>query len=507
MSAIRRRGSCGTARSWSNDDRRLINLAVKSDGRETEATGVGPVAARIPLRMTDLVRRTCALVAIGDELVLGEKIDTNTTWLAQRLFGMGIQPIERVMLGDDEAALAETLHRLAGITDLVICTGGLGPTADDLTREGLAAAMGDELVFDDAVLSSLQQRSTRLGRPLTEARRRMAMRPSRAACLENPAGSAPGLWGQLASTQRAANGGTEVAGVADVVCLPGPPHEMRAVFEGSVSARVAGQAGAAGGGGTEVGVRLVHACGIPESEAAARLGELLERGKDPQIGITVSSAVVTCRVRAVGPGATARVREASAQAVSRLEPFVFGSDDDGLADVVVRSLIARGRKLATAESCTGGMLGEMVTSVAGSSGAYIGGVVTYTDEMKRGLLGVSAGTLEREGAVSQGVVEEMACGALDLLGGKLAGEAGADHAIAVSGVAGPQGGTEAKPVGTVWIAHAWRGEEPGTPGVCARRVLIPGDREQIRRGSCLIGLALVWFWLKGTEPPRLVWET
>lgn len=455
--------------------------------------------------MTDLVRRTCALVSIGDELVLGEKIDTNTTWLAQRLFGMGIQPVERVMLGDDVGALAETLHRLAGITDLIICTGGLGPTADDLTRDGLAAAMADELVFDDAVLSLLQERATRMGRPLTEARRTMAMRPSRAVCLENTAGSAPGLWGQLASTRQAPDGGTEVAGVADVFCLPGPPHEMRAVFEGSVAARVLGQAEAEGAG-AEVGVRLVHACGIPESGAAARLGDLLERGRDPQVGITVSSAVVTCRVRAIGAGAAARVRETSDQVISRLEPFVFGRDEDGLAEVAVRELIARGRKLATAESCTGGMLGEMVTSAAGSSGAYIGGVVTYTNEMKRGLLGVSAGTLEREGAVSRGVVEEMARGALDLLGGKLAGESGADHAIAVSGVAGPDGGTADKPVGTVWIAHAWRGEEPGAPGVCARRVLIPGDREQIRRGSCLIGLALVWFWLKGAEPPRLVWE-
>lgn len=421
---------------------------------------------------------TAAILAIGDEITLGQTLDTNSRWLADRLMAVGIVTVEHVTVPDDAAATAHAIRRLAAAADLVVSTGGLGPTLDDLTREALAMAMGVTLEEDAVALQQIQSWFARSSRAMPEVNRVQALRPEGAESLENTAGTAPGLAGTV--------------GEASVFCLPGPPREMREMFERSVAARLRPP-------GAAVHTRFLHCFGLGESEMATRLGELMDRERDPLVGTTASGGVVTCRIRSAAGGGVPgvggdAVAETERLIHERLDPYVFGADGETLAAVVLGLLRARGERLAVVESCTGGLLGQMITEVPGSSDVFVGGWITYTNEMKEREVGVPASLFAPggPGAVSRECVEAMARGGLQ--------RSGAGHCLAITGVAGPVGGSADKPVGTVWIGRA------APEGVESRRFLFTGDRAGIRDWSAKSALAMLRFALIGAGQLRMLRE-
>ncbi|MBX3378113.1 MAG: competence/damage-inducible protein A [Phycisphaeraceae bacterium] len=418
--------------------------------------------------------RTGAVLSIGDELTLGQTLDTNSKWVSDRLLAHGVVPVEHATVPDDRAAIAAAIRRLAERADLVVVTGGLGPTADDLTRAGLADAMGDQLVEDAAAVAQIEAYFRARGTPMREINRVQAQRPRRGVCLANPNGTAPGLYGVV----RVAKGDV------DVVCLPGPPREMKPMFEAEVVPRLKLEAG------RHVMTRALHTFGLGESEIATRLGPLMDRDRNPTVGTTASQGVVSCRIRYEGAGdGASEIGKIETEVRTRLGPYVFGADGDTMASVVLDLLRRRGEALSTVESCTGGLLGTMLTDVPGSSDVYVGGWVTYTNTMKTFEIGVPAELITRAGAVSREVAEAMARGGRE--------RSGAAHALAITGIAGPGGGSEAKPVGTVWIARS------GPGGDEARKFLFVGERANVRDWSARSALAMLRLALIGERGVKL----
>lgn len=431
------------------------------------------------------IHDACAIVSIGDELVLGEKLDTNTMWLSAFFADLGATPVEHATVGDDRAQIASTIRRLAARAPLVIVTGGLGPTADDLTREGLADAMGDELVRDDEALAHIEALFRARGREMNELNRVQAMRPSRGECLRNDVGTAPGVYGRVERGDGA---------FADVFCVPGPPREMKPMVEGMIAPRLHLRAR------DRVRTKLIRVLGWAESDAASVLkgcegGDLLARSNDPVVGVTASAGELTFRIRAKGDerAATERLEWAASQIRESFGALCVGEDEESAAAATLRVLRERDESLAVVESCTGGLLGATLTEVPGSSDVFLGGWITYTNAMKQGEVNVPGDTIAGRGAVSEETARAMALGGLF--------QSAADHALAITGVAGPGGGSDEKPVGTVWIAHAWSTAEGR--GVDARRFLFPGDREVVRVRSVRAALAMLNLRVKG-EPERVL---
>ncbi|MCC6675525.1 MAG: CinA family nicotinamide mononucleotide deamidase-related protein [Phycisphaerales bacterium] len=439
--------------------------------------------------------RTAAIVSMGDELTLGQTLDTNSRWLSQRLVEAGIVPVEHVTAPDDLERIAAVLARLAQGVDLIISSGGLGPTADDLTREALARAMGDVLVEDAASVAQIGSWFRSRGREMPVLNRVQALRPARGEAIENRNGTAPGLYGRIGEVHRLEAGAT---GFCDVFCLPGPPREMQPMFESFVRGRLSPPAGRV------VITRVLHTVGIGESDLAMRLGGLMARDRNPLVGTTASGGIVSIRIRYEGSEARNRaeamVERAAQEAAALGAPHVFGGGTDSLASVVIDKLRRRGERLSVVESCTGGMLGSVITEVAGSSDVFWGGWITYANQTKREQVGVSArlfaetGPADAPGAVSREVAEAMARGGLE--------RSGTDHCLSITGIAGPGGGTEAKPVGTVWIARAWRSAE----GIQteARRFAMGGDRAAVREWSARWALAMLWLGLEGRGEVKLL---
>ncbi len=424
-----------------------------------------------------------AILSVGDELTLGQTLDTNSQWLADRLIGAGVLTVEHATVPDDAKAIADALRRLAaggGGADVLIVTGGLGPTLDDLTRPGLALAMGAPLVEDAAALAQIRAWFAKAGRDMPDPNRAQARRPEGALCLENTAGTAPGLHGAV--------------GEADVFCLPGPPREMREMFERSVLPRLRPAPG------RTIRTRALHCFGLGESDMAARLGDVMDRARNPLVGTTVSRGVVTCRIRFETSRARQQADEGPQDPLAstdrlireRLNPYLFGADSDTLPSIVLDELKGRGETLAVVESCTGGLLGTMITEVPGSSAAFLGGWVTYTNEMKQREIGVPASIFAKDGpgAVSRECAEAMARGGLE--------RSGASRCLAVTGIAGPDGGSAEKPVGTVWVARA------GSADAESRRFLFIGDRASVRDWAAKSALAMLRLALIGESKARLL---
>jgi nicotinamide-nucleotide amidase len=368
------------------------------------------------------------IISSGTELALGQAADTNAAWLARHAAELGIRPERLVVVPDDAAALRDVLRAATAAADVVLLTGGLGPTADDLTRHVLADLAGVPLETDAACLAALRAFFEERGREMPPSNRIQAMIPRSGRALPNPCGTAPGIAIEL--------------GGRPCFALPGVPHEMQTMFAREVAPVLAARAG----GRVLVG-RALHCFGLPESEVGSRLGELMDRGRNPEIGTTAHLGLISVRINATAesrPAAATLLDQAECQVRARLGQAVFGRDADTLAAVVGEALAAAGRTLATAESCTGGLLGQLITDVPGSSRYYLGGVVTYADSAKKTLLGLSAELLAGHGAVSEPVASAMAAGGRRLLG--------SDYALAITGVAGPAGGSAEKPVGLVYIA-------------------------------------------------------
>lgn len=423
-----------------------------------------------------MTQRRVAILSIGDELVLGQIEDSNAAWIARELQRHGALPGERRTVGDETHAIAEAMRGLSRRHDAIVATGGLGPTLDDLTRDALAAVVDTDarLVEDPAGIEHLRNWFDRKGRAMPAANARQALRPPTARLLDNPHGTAPGIEAAL--------------GERRIFCLPGPPNEMQPMFERFVAPAV-------GGGGRVVLTAALHSIGLGESSLAERLGELMRRGREPSVGTTASNGIVTIRVRSSGEPDIARdaLDATVAECLVRAGSVVYGRDGEPLAAVVGRMLAERGATLATAESCTGGLLGGLVTDAAGSSAWYLGGFVAYANERKAADLGVAESTLARFGAVSHETAIEMCRGAL--------ARTDARFAVSTTGVAGPGGGSESKPVGTVYVAVAERGG-----CVHSRRFHFPGDRATVRGRTAHLALAALRFALLGEPDRPLLWS-
>ncbi|MEX0777736.1 MAG: competence/damage-inducible protein A [Phycisphaeraceae bacterium] len=423
------------------------------------------------------------VLAIGDELVLGQTPDTNSSYLSAQLAQVGIFTRYHQAVADDRDAIATAIGQAGGEADLVLISGGLGPTEDDLTRQGLADAMGQPLVLHQPSLEVIRGFFTRRGRDMPDANRAQALHPAGTEIIPNSAGTAPGI---KAHFQR-----------ATIYIMPGVPREMVIMFARSVLPEIEHHAPNRG----VILTAKANTFGLGESSVAERLGPLMERHRNPKVGTTVAGGVVSVRVRSEWPDrreATEKLNATLAEIDRSLKPYVYGHDDQTLQQAVVSLLCERQLTLTTAESCTGGLLGRMITDVPGCSGVYLGGWVTYTNAMKARQLGVPQPVLDEHGAVSEPVARAMAQGALE--------RSGAAAALAITGIAGPDGGTADKPVGLVWAALARRGQTAtASTTIDALRLDLTGDREMIRDRAAKCALQMLRFSLLGESVDAMLW--
>lgn len=371
--------------------------------------------------------RRAWIIASGTELTLGQTVDTNSAWLAARCAACGIRAERHITVGDELEAIRDAASEAAAHADVVLLTGGLGPTADDLTREALAAAAGVPLVEHADSLAQIQTFFARRGRRMHAHNRVQAMLPEGADALENRTGTAPGFRVDIRGTP--------------VIAMPGVPAELKLMFDTDVAPALAAAAG-----GTIVLSRTVYTIGMPESELGARIADLMQRGRNPEVGTTADGGTIGVRINAAADTCDAARRmldDTEAELRDRLGEIVYGRDSDTLAGVVGELLVAAGKTLAVAESCTGGLLGAMLTETPGSSRYFLGGIISYANDVKHRVVGVPDEMLARHGAVSAPVAEAMARGVAQLLR--------ADYALSITGIAGPDGGTTEKPVGLVYI--------------------------------------------------------
>jgi nicotinamide-nucleotide amidase len=408
------------------------------------------------------------LVTIGTELLLGYTVDTNSAYLGQLLAGIGVRITRRTSVPDTAAAVSEAVAEALGRSRFVITTGGLGPTNDDLSKQAVAALFGLPLEFDARLWAELEARWARLGRTLAPRNRCQAEVPRGATVLPNPRGTAPGLW---ISGER-----------GEVVMLPGVPGEMRGLLREEVAPRLAKRAE-----GRVVRSLVLRTTGIAESLLAERL-EPVEGSLAPlTLAYLPSLFGVDLRLTAwnIEPGQADRMlREAADRLSELLGAHFYGEGEVDLAQVLLEDYRNRGRTLALAESCTGGMVGERLTAIPGSSAVFRGGLIAYHDDLKRDL-GVDPRILEEQGAVSEEIVTQLADRARERYG--------STAALAISGIAGPDGGSETKPVGTVWLAIC---DEAGREAV---KTVFPGSRHEIRVRASQAGL---WRLLRrGRERP------
>ncbi|MDB4871136.1 MAG: Competence-damaged protein [Gemmatimonadales bacterium] len=410
------------------------------------------------------------LITIGDELLLGFTIDTNAAHISRVLAAAGIEIVRRTTVGDEAEKIAQAVREAIERTGAVITTGGLGPTSDDLTKPAIARIFGRAMKLDEGIAARLEERwRTRFPNSVfPSTNRTQAEIPEGARILVNRHGTAPGIW-------------LEDEKGRWVAMMPGVPREMRGMLAEEllpeIQTRMKGVERVVLSG-------TLRTTGIAESAIAELLGPnfLGDPQSDPgslPLAYLPGVAGVDLRVTAKGMP-PARARELVAAAIvklrGRVEAYAYGEDEADLAAVVLDRCRALKLKLAVAESCTGGMLGERITSIPGSSDVFLGGVIAYDNDVKKKLLGVRAEDLERYGAVSEEVALQMAAGVRE--------RTGADVGVSVTGIAGPGGGTPEKPVGLVWIAiHASEAK--------ARRFHVVGDRAEIRQRAAQAALEMV----------------
>ncbi len=401
------------------------------------------------------------VVTIGTELLLGQIVDTNAAELGRALAGAGVEVVRHLSVADRPAAIRAAVAEALERTGFVITTGGLGPTRDDMTKREVAALFGKPLEMDASVLRSLEERFRRLARTMPAVNRTQAEVPAGATVLPNPRGTAPGLWVEE-------NGRV-------VVMLPGVPSEMRGLLAEEVLPRLAAR-----GAGVVVRSRTVRTTGIAESALAERVGAIEEELEPLTLAYLPSVAGVDLRVTAWGlrdDDADRRLDAATAQLRKSAGDHYYGDDGADLAAVVLDQLRTRTARLVIAESCTGGLLGGRITAIPGASDVFIGGVIAYDNVVKSGTLDVRPELLEQYGAVSEQVVTAMAEG--------VQRQFAVDAALAITGIAGPSGGTPEKPVGTVWLAVRFGAESR------ALQRIFPGDRGEIRARAAQAALDLL----------------
>ncbi len=375
------------------------------------------------------------ILTVGDELLIGQVVNTNATWLGEQFSAMGARIGRIVSMADNHDSIQAELQRSVEVADVVVLSGGIGPTHDDVTRQALADFFGVELCFDASIYQRIEERYAARGQTPPESNRALAEIPEDFEVLNNPIGTAPGLWHTV----------TDGEETTVVIALPGVPGELKAIVQDYVVPRLKDEVSL-----SSSAQRTLLTAGLGESELQERLqsSKLLENDEVELAYLPSSKGV---RLRLTAHASSAQEAREKLQALEekireRVSDYIYGMDNDMLEAIVGEMLFERGLTLAVAESCTGGLLADRITNVPGSSRYMKGGVVAYSNTLKEELLSVSVDDLRMQGAVSEVVVLQMAEGIREL--------AHTDVGMAITGIAGPKGGTPEKPVGSVWIGLA-----------------------------------------------------
>jgi nicotinamide-nucleotide amidase len=370
------------------------------------------------------------IIAVGSELLTAERLDTNSLFLTAQLNRLGIRVIHKAVVGDGPEEMTSSFRHALDRADVIVSSGGLGPTDDDRTRATVSELLGRKLHCNDAILNHIKERFRRYNRPMPEINGRQAMVPEGATILPNPRGTAPGLW-------------LEASGRI-VILLPGVPSELRAIFETEVKPRLAKIAPA-----ERLFTRELRITGLPESEVEARVSPLYALYPDIEVTILAAPSGIQLHPRTWSSDsahAEKMLDEIAGRMALALGEHLVSAQGESMEEVIARLLMENRATIAVAESCTGGMLAEHFTNLAGSSNYFLGGVVCYSNEMKTALAGVPAQLIDAKGAVSAEVAQALADG--------IRKNSGATIGIGVTGIAGPGGGTPEKPVGLVHIGIA-----------------------------------------------------
>jgi nicotinamide-nucleotide amidase len=412
------------------------------------------------------------IINIGDELLIGQVINTNASWMAERLNSIGIKVRQITAIADNGDHIKSAIDEAFRFSELLILTGGLGPTRDDITKHVLAEYYKSQMVMHQPTLEQVEQFFKLRGRPITDLNRRQAEIPECCEPLSNSSGTAPGMW-------------FEKDGKI-LVSIPGVPFEMKALMEDHILPKLAARIN---------GDVIIHKTVLTQGVGESFLADLIAEWEDElpaniRLAYLPQPGIVRLRLTATGNNREIVEQEISKQLenLMKLIPgYVFGFDGDTLEGLIGNLLSELDATVCTAESCTGGYLAHMITRVPGSSEYFKGSVVAYSNELKTKLLGIEPGLIEKNGAVSREVVEVMATSARKLLN--------CTYALATSGIAGPTGGSDEKPVGTVWIAVA------GPGGVNARHFLFGNNRDRNIHISALAALNMLRLALKGSYIP------
>jgi len=405
------------------------------------------------------------IIAVGSELLTPQRQDTNSLYLTEKLNELGVEVRHKCVVGDDRENLVAATKLAMRRSDVIIFSGGLGPTEDDLTREAVAEALGLGLERDEQILVKLQERFAKRGYKFPPNNAKQADVIANAVVLSNSMGSAPGQWisGKYDGCERI------------LILLPGVPYELKALMEGEVMPRLRAKVPE-----QHIGTRTLKMAMIPESQVDARVAPIYTTYKDVETTILAGGGEIQLHLRCrkdTQAEAEARVEELAGKIEDEMGDFVFSRKGETMEQIVSYLLQMRGMTLATAESCTGGLLAERITSISGSSRYFLGGAVVYSNELKTQFAGVPKALIDQHGAVSREVAQALAEG--------IRKRCLSSYGIGITGVAGPTGGTEQKPVGLVYVALA--GEE-GTQ-VVERN--FPGDRARIRQFASMQALEMI----------------
>ena len=413
------------------------------------------------------------IIAVGSELLTPDRMDTNSLFLTGELNKLGIEVVRKTIVGDNRDLLAEAFRDALNRVPLIIASGGLGPTEDDLTRETVAELLGRKLHRNEEILRYIEGRFRQLGREMPAVNVRQAMVPEGAEALENPRGSAPGLWIEDRGRM--------------IALLPGPPRELKPMFHEQVLPRLERR-----GSDVRMFHRELRVAGMGESAVEQRIKPIYTRYADVNTTILAAPGEIQIHLR-LWTGDAAQAQKTLDEIVQSFElaltDRIYSQDGSSLEEVVARVLTMNNATISAAESCTGGLLAQRLTSIGGSSSYFLGGVVSYSNELKTAWADVPAEIIKSKGAVSSEVAIALADGIRRRTGSTLG--------VGITGIAGPSGGTEEKPVGTVHVAISHAG------GVKERGVRFPGDREAIRWHAAQLALDMVriHFLYNGGEPP------
>jgi nicotinamide-nucleotide amidase len=390
------------------------------------------------------------IVAVGSEMLTPQKIDTNSLYLTDQLNALGVEVVQKCVVGDDRQRLADVVRAAMERSRIVVVTGGLGPTEDDVTRDAVASALGRGLHFDQGICDRIAERFRKFNRKMAEINKRQAYVIDGAEVLPNARGTAPGQW---LNTDHAV-----------IALLPGPPSELKGLWEAEVMPRLQAKLPP-----QVLRTRFYRVAGMTESDVDLTVAPIYTRYTNPACTILAAAGDIQLHLRArceTAEDAERLLAEVGSQIETALGERLYTCSGEPLEACIGAMLAARLQTVCVAESCTGGMLAERITNTPGSSRYFAGGFITYWDDVKSTLLGIDREVIRREGAVSDAVARAMASSARERFS--------TDYALSVTGVAGPEGGTEALPVGSVYVGLATR------EGVHVRSLRLPGDRGRIR---------------------------